>query len=621
MNWNKFILAGAFIATAGLASAQTARKVVNGKLPAARTAAERQLSMERAAQKRMLKAEEKFPAAIRYPGEFEESQAIFISWSYDYDNNGNVLGADVTSDYALVSARLADAIQKVVPVWIRIEKTADSTAILAYMSNRGTPLTNYKFILSPGDDWWTRDFGPNGVYVGNQDSLAFIDLKYYEGRDNDNDAPIVLANMMGIPNYSTRLNSEGGNLMADGFGTTFYSSMVDTINTNPDYVFPAFSTQEIDAKMKTIFGGKQNINLTTLSCDGGTGHIDLYLKMIDEQTLMVSKYPDVITASDKKTIEDNLQYLTTFKSTYNRPFRIYRIPHPTGDNGTYNRKTCSQINADARTFVNGTTVNNTYIFPSYSDNVDGNKAQTDSVANLFKQIMPGYKIVDIDSRLLSELGGEIHCITMQIPAENPVLFWHPSVDGFQYEFKNQFHILAKITNKSGVATAKCFWRIKGSTNFNTLNLTDSAGYFIGDIVANGLTNADVVEYYLEAVTNNGKTATKPITAPEGYYSIFFSKTTAIDEYEVTPKNYLFNAYPNPANTSIKIPFYVKDNGKVTITVSDIMGRTLEQITPAQVNNGLNEVAVNVTDLPNGIYFYSYTLDGTTIATRKFVVSK
>lgn len=600
MNWNKLILAGAFIATAGLASAQTARKVVNGKLPAARTAAERQLSMERAAQKRMLKAEEKFPAAIRYPGEFEESQAIFISWSYDYDNNGNVLGADVTSDYALVSARLADAIQKVVPVWIRIEKTADSTAILAYMSNRGTPLTNYKFILSPGDDWWTRDFGPNGVYVGNQDSLAFIDLKYYEGRDNDNDAPIVLANMMGIPNYSTRLNSEGGNLMADGFGTTFYSSMVDTINTNPDYVFPAFSTQEIDAKMKTIFGGKQNINLTTLSCDGGTGHIDLYLKMIDEQTLMVSKYPDVITASDKKTIEDNLQYLTTFKSTYNRPFRIYRIPHPTGDNGTYNRKTCSQINADARTFVNGTTVNNTYIFPSYSDNIDGNKAQTDSVANLFKQIMPGYKIVDIDSRLLSELGGEIHCITMQIPAENPVLFWHPSVDGFQYEFKNQFHILAKITNKSGVATAKCFWRIKGSTNFNTLNLTDSAGYFIGDIVANGLTNADVVEYYLEAVTNNGKTATKPITAPEGYYSIFFSKTTAIDEYEVTPKNYLFNAYPNPANTSIKIPFYVKDNGKVTITVSDIMGRTLEQITPAQVNNGLNEVAVNVTDLPNGI---------------------
>jgi agmatine/peptidylarginine deiminase len=567
------------------------------------------------------KKAESFPLNIRYPGEFEESQSVFISWSYDYDLNGNVTGADVTSEYALISARLTDAIQKVVPVIIRVEKASDTSAIKTYMNNRNTPLINYSFIIFPGDDWWTRDFGPNGVYVGNQDSLAFIDLKYYPGRDKDDVAPIALGNRLNIPNYITRLNAEGGNLMADGFGRTFYSDVVTSVNTDPEMVRPVFTKQEINDKMNVMFGSKQNIELPTLNCDGGTGHIDLYLKMIDEQTLMIAKYPNEITAIDKQIIENNTQLLASINSTYNRPFRVYRIPHPTDDNGNHSRRTCTQLNADARTFVNGLTVNNTYIMPSYSDEFNGNKAQTAQVVNLFKRIMPGYKVIDIDSRLLSELGGELHCITMQIPAENPVLFWHPSVDGFYSSIQNSFHIVAKITNKSGVTSAVCKWRLKGASTFNTINLTDSSGYFIGDIVANGLTAADEIEYYLSATTNNGKTAVKPITAPDGFYSIFFTERTALAEFEIKPKNYLFKAYPNPASTQIKIPFYAIQGKMATINVTDISGKTVKQITPSNLQNGLNEAIIDLHDLNNGIYFYTYTLDGNIIATRKFIVSK
>jgi agmatine/peptidylarginine deiminase len=622
INYKNILAVGALVLGTTVAQAQIGAPIKYGKLPAARTLKERELSIQRAKQAQLNKADENFPAVIRYPGEFEESQSVFISWSYDYDMNGNVTGADVTSEYALVSARLADALQKVVPVIIRVEKATDTTAIKSYMTNRGTPLTNYQFVITPGDDWWTRDFGPNGVYVGPNDSaLAFIDLKYYDGRDNDNNAPIVLANKLGIPNYITRLHAEGGNLMADGFGTTFFSDVITDVNTDASVVNPVFTTAEVMAKMSTMFGAKQNIELPTLNCDGGTGHIDLYLKMMDEQTLLISKYPTEITANDKKIIEDNTQLLASLKSTYNRPYRIYRIPHPTDDNGLHTKKSCAQLNGDARTFVNGITVNNTFIFPSYSDAIDGNKAQTDSVTKLFKSIMPGYKVVDVDSRLLSPLGGELHCITMQIPAENPVLFWHPSVDGFQNEFKNKFHILAKITNKSGIANATCKWRIKGSSTFTDLTLTDSAGYFIGDIVANGLTSSDVLEYYLTATTNNGKTATKPISAPDGFYSTFFSKTTALEAYEVAPKDYLFGAYPNPASTQVTIPFYAKQAKVASIKIMDVTGKMVKELSPEHMQNGLNEVVVNLSELNDGIYFYTYTLDGNIIGTRKFVVSK
>ncbi len=140
-------------------------------------------------------------------------------------------------------------------------------------------------------------------------------------------------------------------------------------------------------------------------------------------------------------------------------------------------------------------------------------------------------------------------------------------------------------------------------------------------MANGLTVADEIEYYLSATTNNGKTAVKPITAPEGFYSIFFTERTSLSEFEVKPKNYLFNAYPNPASSQIKIPFYAMQGKMATINVTDISGKTIKQYTPSNLQNGLNEAIIDLHDLNNGIYFYTYTLDGNIIATRKFIVSK
>jgi agmatine deiminase len=614
-----------FITLAGIvalsSTSVSAQQIRPKKLPAYRTQSEIQLSIERNKTphfSQVLTKSSVLPDNIRYPGEFEESQNVLIAWSYNYDNNGNRVSVDVGSDYAVVSARLANEIQKVVPVIIQIDDYSDSILIKNFMQQRGTPLTNYKFFEAIGDDWWIRDYGPNGVYFGANDSLAFIDVKYYAGRDNDDVFPIAYAQHIGVPNYVSTLQTEGGNLMADGFGGVFMSDVVTTVNTSRDYRNPVWTKQQTLDTTSALFGAKQLFNLKTLRCDGGTGHIDLYIKMIDEQTIIAAKYPDEITASDKKTIEDNLQYIASYNSTYNRPYRVYRIPHPTDDEGNHSRKTCAQINADARTFVNGLTINDTYIMPSYSDAMSGNKQQTDEVKQLFRNLMPGYKVVDIDSRLLSELGGELHCISMQVPVENPVLFWHPSVDGLYPAVKNSFHIIAQIKNKSGIQSAKCMWRVKGQTNFQTINLSDSNGYFIGDIHANNLTVNDEIEYYLTATSNNGKTATKPLTANNGgYYNIRFKPRTGVDDHIVNTKNYLFNAYPSPASTQITIPFYTETKGQAQITIVDITGKEVKRI-EILAHTGLNETTIAIDELNNGIYFYTYMLDGNVIATRKFL---
>lgn len=589
-------------------------------LPAYKTAEEKNLQKSRNGA--FFKQQEKNSFALRsdmrYPGEFEESQIVLISWADLYDETTNeYIGADTVTEWGFVSAQLADAIQQEVPVWIRVYKYEDTLAVKEFMNSLGTPLTNYRFVKHFGDAWWMRDFGPIGVYYSNQDSLAFVDVKYYDGRDSDDVYPAVIAQILDKPLYTTSLRAEGGNLMTDGFGTTFFSTVIGDDNSAVGGQNPRWTRAQTLDTLSALLNIQTRVELPKLSCDGGTGHIDLYTKMIDEQTIMVVQLPDTIIASDRQRIEDNYQMMTMLQSPYGRPYRIFRIPHPTDDNGVYSRRSCAAMNADARTFVNGLTVNNTFIYPSYSNEIDGNEAQTAQVTNIFKSIMSGYNVVPIDSRALSPFGGELHCITMQIPAENPVHFWHPSVDRMQ-PIQASYPIIAKITNKSGINTAKCFWRVRGNTTWNTVNLTDSAGYFIGTINSGMLTQSDAIEYYLEAETNNGKTARKPITAPTGYYTLFYQWPTSLEQYVVLPKNHLFQAYPNPASGAVSVDFQALQSAKATIRIIDITGKEVatQSLTATE---GLNTCHFNLEVVRPGIYFYQLVMDEQIISTRKFVV--
>ncbi len=594
-------------------------------LPAARTEKEIQLGVERARlQRDMRKAGGglEMPANMRMPGEFEESQAVSISWAYDYagtQDSPYVSGNDVTSSYGWVSAQLAHYISQECLVIIRAWSAQDTIAIKNFMATQGIPLTqNYMFHIEKGDDWWTRDFGPMAFYHGSQDSIAFTDMKYYDGRDLDNDYPISLGKLMGYKVYTTTLNAEGGNLMADGFGTMVFSNRIQVNNSANFAHNPPWPYSTTFDTMRNVLGTPVLVDTLALQCDGGTGHIDLYMKFIDEQTIIIAKYPDTIKAVDKLTIEKSYQQLLSVKSPYNKPYRIYRIPHPTDDNGRHTRLTCAQINADARNFINGLTVNKTFLFPAYSDDVNGNQAQTQEVVKLYQSIMPGYKVIPIDSRDLSPLGGAIHCITMQIPAENPVLFWHPAIDGLQPRQTDNFYILAKITNKSGISSAKCMWRIKGS-GWNTLNLTDSAGYFRGIINAPGLQHSQKIDYYITATTNNGKTAVKPITAPDGFYTIAFEYGSGKNEL-LSRNDYRLTLYPNPAGNSVTLGILTEGKATAHIRMMNMLGKTVYERS-LQTLTDLTEEVVDLSGFANGVYVCELMIDGKPVQNRKFVVNR
>ena len=76
-----------------------AQQKFNGHKPVGKTESEKKLSKERAGTQLFKSSlNKKFPSSFVMPGEFEESQAVAISWSFDYNNNGNVIGADTSSE-------------------------------------------------------------------------------------------------------------------------------------------------------------------------------------------------------------------------------------------------------------------------------------------------------------------------------------------------------------------------------------------------------------------------------------------------------------------------------------------------------------------------------------------
>jgi len=449
------------------------------------------------------------PEDLVVPGEFEESQAVLLRWT----------GNNSSNSFKRLYAELIDAIQQEVPVWIMIGSGSDSTGVISNLATYGVTLTNHEFLIVPTNSIWTRDYGPWGFYYTEDDSLAMIDMQYYSSRPLDNAVPAFIADYMGLDHYTSEIRHEGGNLMVDGFGHAFHTTSLFQNNSN----FLGWSTETTRQEHEALFRTTDVTEPTRLNCDGGTGHIDMWAKLVDEETMFVSEYPAVVTASDKTIIENNVDLFDTETSTYGQQFNIVRIPMPLADNGNY-YTSCNQINNDARGFVNGLFVNKTLIVPIYSNENSPtlNQNYDEAALDLIREALPGYNVVGIDSRALTPLGGAIHCITMQIPADNPIRFFHPKVAGLQ-SARSNYHFLAEITNRSGIANASCLWKIKGETVWNEIQLADSAGFFVGNISNPGFTVSDTIVYYLDATSNNGKNATKPIVAPDGYYSFYFDE--------------------------------------------------------------------------------------------------
>ena len=86
----------------------------------------------------------------------------------------------------------------------------------------------------------------------------------------------------------------------------------------------------------------------------------------------------------------------------------------------------------------------------------------------------------------------------------------------------------------------------------------------------------------------------------------------------TQAPYVEQNYPNPSTGITTIDCYVSDNpGDARLVVYNMSGIIVHQYPIASKGN--SSVTLDLQNLPSGIYFYSLTIDGNTVADKRRLV--
>lgn len=82
----------------------------------------------------------------------------------------------------------------------------------------------------------------------------------------------------------------------------------------------------------------------------------------------------------------------------------------------------------------------------------------------------------------------------------------------------------------------------------------------------------------------------------------------------------FVAFPNPAHSEANFQYELQNSAAVTLTVSDLTGRIVETVADENQNAGNQYLRWDTSEVPNGIYFYTLSVNGK-LATGKITVAK
>ncbi len=611
------------------------------------------------------------PNDMWYPGEWEEVQAIVVTWPYisvmknnqssqadpmlehlGFDNNNNfdsIISYPYTpssnTGYVKVFADLITGIQKGAQVWINLCQPEDTTIIKNYMNKVGQPLTNYRFFFSYVNSFWYRDCGPVAFYHGDKDSLAFLDFEYYPGRALDDMLPIKLGEQANIPVYTTSIETEGGNILVDGVGKFFSSDALYAANQDTQgqfYLTDPANKNSYAFKTKTSLTRQQvndSINhltnltpmmLPKLRYDGGTGHIDLYADMWDESNFVFTKYPDQYSSwVDYTTARKNVDTITSLYTTYGTHFKKSYIPFPTMDNGNNFSSQSNYNSSYTRSYTNHTFVNNYILQPVFNNGTSG-AVKPDSIAiQEIKKRYPGYEIIPIDVRSFDGSGGAIHCITKQIPAENPIRIMHNPVDADVTAFNNGYEIAATAINKRyGIKEVYCDWRVKSNNPnapFTKTTLASQGNNVYKGTIGSTAQASDSLEYYIVATANNDKVMRKPITAPKGYYQIYkgkyydygLNRYTGISNVSSSNGFEVGNFFPNPATNQARIEISNPQMKQFDVQIFNNLGQ-LTYTTSINERSENMVFEINTTSFAKGFYSVIFS-NGTEKVTKKLIV--
>jgi agmatine deiminase len=358
------------------------------------------------------------PAAdgYRMPGEFEAHSGCWMLWPRRPDN-WRLQGAPAQDAFAAVAV----AIDASEPVTVGVEDAELERA-------RALLASSIRVVELSSDDAWMRDVGPSFL-VDAASSVRGVDWQFnawgglqgglYQPWDRDEQVARKVLEIEGVARYRAPIVLEGGAIHVDGEGTVLTTEEC-LLNRNRN---PELSREQIEHVLLEYLGADRVIWLGRgLYGDETDGHIDNLACFIAPGVVALS-YCEEPSDPQHAISREALERLQRARDARGRELEVVRLPVPgpltiaaeeaTGVQRIASTQPRRAGERMAASYANFYIATSRVVFPLLDERFDA------QVAELLGSCFPEREIVGVPAREILLGGGNIHCITQQVPAREP----------------------------------------------------------------------------------------------------------------------------------------------------------------------------------------------------------
>jgi len=397
---------------------------------------------------------------VRPVAEFEPATAVLVRYPLGFSVNFIKLLAEEIEVLTIVS-----------------NETVKNQAISAYTSSQ-VDMDKCKFIFAPTNSYWTRDFGPWYSFDANNE-LSVIDFTYNRPRPLDDAFIPIYAVYDTLNCYTMSIVQTGGNYMSDGIGIAAASHIAYTENSN---------NQTVVNQQMLEFLGIEDYHVVQDPNNTYIDHIDCWGKFLAPDKIIIREVAS--THPRYNALEQMATYWANQMSSYNRPFRVYRVYTP-----------------NDQPYSNSLILNDRVFVPIMNSPYD------ESALQAYRDAMPGYKVYGVLNNTYNpwESTDALHCRTHEIADRRMLHIAHMPL-AYEQETQDFYTIEADIISYGGADiiadSTKVFFRANQG-DFNSVNMS----HFDGDLYFAEIPYpaiGDTIFYYIHSVDASNKRANNPI---------------------------------------------------------------------------------------------------------------
>jgi len=349
----------------------------------------------------------------RMPGEFEPHAGCWIAWPERPDNWR--LGAKpAQAAYAAV----AEAINASEPVTVAV-----SDAQFAHCRSLLSP--SIRVVEISTDDAWIRDMGPMFVIDGSGgrrgvdwhfNAWGGLEGGLYFPWDRDERVAAKVLEIEGAERYRAPLVLEGGSIHVDGEGTVIATEEC-LLNPNRN---PELTREQIEQALFEYLGASKMIWLGQgVYNDETDGHVD-NLACFARPGVVLLTWSEDESDPQHAISRDAHERLTAASDARGRSLEVVHLPSPgpitiseqeasgvDAVEGTLPRRAGDRL---AASYANFYIANSRIVLPLLDERYD------EQAASILDDCFPEREVIGVPAREILLGGGNIHCITQQVPA-------------------------------------------------------------------------------------------------------------------------------------------------------------------------------------------------------------